>query len=383
MDRRKDIDIIKGFAIILMVYGHTFGVGRDFIYLFHVPVFIFISGYCFNRRHALDLASCERYFFSRVRRLVIPYMGFNIVFALLNNYFLLWNFYTDDPAFKIAVVPTQKAAQGLMQFRSLKELMIDVYDVITLKSIPQLSSASWFIMVLFLVCVVHCFVVYFVDRIDGEVPRTIAWLGLLVVVLLVAYAISCGLGNDAGIADRHLQFFEVYACYLLGFFVREIAERDSLVARGVDLSLLERFMGRRYAVFAAPIALVVLLAMVQINTLDMSKYQIVDPIFLVFATFMGAAFLASLAQDLENNVIGRGLGLIGKHTLSILFLHELCFKFVSILYCISYGLPKYMVASWPVIFDAPAYVNIAYTIAGVGLPLLAVLCWEKIKCAIK
>ena len=54
--RNNNIDIIKGIAIILMVYGHTFGVARDFIYLFHMPVFIFVSGYCFKEKH---LGQCD------------------------------------------------------------------------------------------------------------------------------------------------------------------------------------------------------------------------------------------------------------------------------------------------------------------------------------
>ena len=57
--RNNNIDIIKGIAIILMVYGHTFGVARDFIYLFHMPVFIFVSGYCFNKAHGASLQQAD------------------------------------------------------------------------------------------------------------------------------------------------------------------------------------------------------------------------------------------------------------------------------------------------------------------------------------
>jgi len=42
--RNKDIDIIRGIGIILVVCGHI-GLIRRFAYLFHVPLFFFASGY--------------------------------------------------------------------------------------------------------------------------------------------------------------------------------------------------------------------------------------------------------------------------------------------------------------------------------------------------
>lgn len=52
MKRIAYIDSIKGFAILLVVMGHTFhdfkGINMafiDFIYAFHMPLFFIISGY--------------------------------------------------------------------------------------------------------------------------------------------------------------------------------------------------------------------------------------------------------------------------------------------------------------------------------------------------
>ncbi|MBO6129749.1 MAG: acyltransferase family protein [Pseudobutyrivibrio sp.] len=185
--RNNNIDIIKGIAIILMVYGHTFGVARDFIYLFHMPVFIFVSGYCFNKAHGASLQQAEGYFFSRVRRLLIPYMGFNIVYAILNNVFISLNFYTDNGAFKQDVVFIQKAAQTLMHRKGVRELVLDVYNVLTFKEIPQMGSASWFLIVLFLVCVIHCFVEYGIKEF-GSKARVAVLCVLLAFNLLVAFA---------------------------------------------------------------------------------------------------------------------------------------------------------------------------------------------------
>lgn len=367
--RNNNIDIIKGIAIILMVYGHTFGVARDFIYLFHMPVFIFVSGYCFNKAHGASLQQAEEYFFSRVRRLLVPYMGFNIVYAILNNVFISLNFYTDNGAFKQDVVFIQKAAQTLMERKGIKALVVDAYDVLTLKTIPQMGSASWFLIVLFLVCVIHCFVEYAIRRLSSR-ARAAVLCGLLLANLLVAFAISNGFAGDAPVADRHLQMFGVYSCYLMGVLSRSF----------VDTGMLDKLIAKKWvAVCTGPVAFAVLLGLLPFGTLELSKSSIVNPVFLVVTTFLGMAMLASVAEDLENNFLGRWLTFIGKHTMSILFLHILAFKLVSIGYCMAVGKPMYMVASWPVIFDAPEYVLIIYTIVGVALPLLVDVMVDKLK----
>ncbi len=367
--RSNNIDIIKGIAIILMVYGHTFGVARDFIYLFHMPVFIFVSGYCFNKAHGGSLQQAEGYFFSRVRRLLLPYMGFNIVYAILNNLFISLNFYSDNGAFKQDVVFIQKAAQTLMHRKGVKELIVDVYNVLTLKDIPQVGSASWFLIVLFLVCVLHCFVEYAIRGFSKK-ARVAAIVVLMACNLLVAYAISMGFADEAPIADRHLQFFGVYSCYLMGVVTRAF----------VDGGFWAKLFGKKWVVTClAPVAFALLLALLPFGTLELSKSAIVNPLFLIATTFLGMAMLASLASDLENNIVGGWLTFIGKHTMSILFMHILAFKLVSVCYCLAVSKPLYMVASWPVIFDAPEYVLLIYTIVGVALPLVADVAIDKIK----
>ena len=44
------ITYTKALGIILMVWGHsgTFSYARDFIYMFHMPLFFFCAGYCFK-----------------------------------------------------------------------------------------------------------------------------------------------------------------------------------------------------------------------------------------------------------------------------------------------------------------------------------------------
>ena len=48
--KRNDVwDIVKGLGIVLVVAGHGFGGGISrFVNLFHIPLFIFVSGLVFR-----------------------------------------------------------------------------------------------------------------------------------------------------------------------------------------------------------------------------------------------------------------------------------------------------------------------------------------------
>jgi fucose 4-O-acetylase-like acetyltransferase len=367
MDRKRDIDIIKGFAIIMMVYGHTFGVARDFIYLFHMPVFIFVSGYCFNAAHADSLTATGNYWLGRVKRLLLPYMGFNILFVLCHNLFLRLNLYSDRFEFKLAVNPIQLAAQTLMAHKSHKELLKSVIDVILLRDIPQMGSATWFLVVLFDVCIIHCLLAFLIGKIKSDIVKKVVWTLLFVGCLIIAYTISEGRVDTEKYEMRHLQIFEVYSCYLMGVFAREYSH----------LLPLEK----KTAVSIAGLSSLVILysVMLSFGTLEMSKCYIIHPVFLILVTVLGMVMLEGFAVDLENNKLGGALAYIGKHTMTILFLHILAFKLVSIFYCIATATPMYMVASWPVLFGVSEWVKIAYTIVGVAVPVFIDLIVEKLK----
>ncbi|MBF90948.1 MAG: hypothetical protein CMP75_04220 [Flavobacteriales bacterium] len=78
MERSKWVDVYKGVAIILVVAGHIFdGPVRDLIFLFHMPLFFFISGYLYKPK------SYFNYFTKKSQSLLTPYFSFLLVFSVL------------------------------------------------------------------------------------------------------------------------------------------------------------------------------------------------------------------------------------------------------------------------------------------------------------
>ena len=96
-ERSQYLDIVKGFAIILVVFGHclqfgTFLYANDkyfennlyqFIYSFHMPLFTLISGYLFYG--SISRHSTKYNFRTRFTNLLIPILAWNTIHAVLIN----------------------------------------------------------------------------------------------------------------------------------------------------------------------------------------------------------------------------------------------------------------------------------------------------------
>lgn len=98
MERDKKIDILKGFAIYLVVIGHVIAwffkdfstnsgslpintmVLWNFIYSFHMPLFVFLSGYVF-------MNPLKRYSFSHILKRCVTYI---IPFATMGVLLYCW-----------------------------------------------------------------------------------------------------------------------------------------------------------------------------------------------------------------------------------------------------------------------------------------------------
>lgn len=90
MQRKPVIDVLKGLAIVLVVYGHILQrvmvlANQDFfahpvykiIYTFHMPVFFLLSGYLLAQ--SLGRGSVGDIFRNRYRSLLVPYLAWTIL----------------------------------------------------------------------------------------------------------------------------------------------------------------------------------------------------------------------------------------------------------------------------------------------------------------
>lgn len=94
----EELIILKGIAIILVVLGHSFSFTgfnildnnilnryiHDSIYSFHMPLFFMIAGFLTNNYE--DNLN-KKFYFSKIKRLLIPYIFINIVDAIPRHLF--------------------------------------------------------------------------------------------------------------------------------------------------------------------------------------------------------------------------------------------------------------------------------------------------------
>lgn len=76
--RRKDIDILKGIGILLVVIGHSIPELPNFsnlIYLFHMPLFFYISGIFFKANKSIQELTDKK-----LKALILPYFTYLLIF---------------------------------------------------------------------------------------------------------------------------------------------------------------------------------------------------------------------------------------------------------------------------------------------------------------
>ena len=106
--RDKTLDIAKGLCIIFMVVGHS-GCPtylRDFIYMFHMPCFFFISGWLLNDEYLQDL---KRGLYRKIKGTYIPYVKWMLIFLLFHNVFASIHIYENSYSWQTFMVGILRA----------------------------------------------------------------------------------------------------------------------------------------------------------------------------------------------------------------------------------------------------------------------------------
>ena len=151
--RIKEIDILKGLAIILIVLGHCNFPYKYFIYLFHVAVFIMCSGYFYKTSYSENAQNLKKFIFKQVKRLYIPYVVCNIIFLLFNNLFFKLNIYSTNIDNNIGIIT------------SIPSYLKRVILILSFHGSPQLGGATWFLQALFGISCLYALIDYNITKI--------------------------------------------------------------------------------------------------------------------------------------------------------------------------------------------------------------------------
>lgn len=141
MDKRRDksLDIAKGIAILLVVWGHA---GNDIIQnavaMIHLPVFFFISGllFCSNLKKPLKVVVKKI-----IKSIYVPYLIAELVAILFHNSLFKIGWYNEGILY---------GGRMIEPYVSIFEVIKEVAKVILLSGREPIIGSIWFLVTLLL-----------------------------------------------------------------------------------------------------------------------------------------------------------------------------------------------------------------------------------------
>lgn len=370
-NRNTEIDIVRGLSILFVVALHI-SIPNVFwtnlLGSFHMVIFIFCSGYCFNNKHIAQKNAIWSMFIKKVKTLYLPFLLFNSVMILLNNLFIRLNIYTDEDIFI-------QADLGMANFYGLKwkiniyEMLHQIGGIILFGKYgeTQLGGATWFLRVLFIITMIFFLIEWLIIKAFKEKAASIGkWIHLSLGTILCIVGWK---GHELGCSNtyQYLTCCSIYFVYVLGY----------LVAKTDVLEVLKSSIFCAIVMLAISMFVLTLItpeASIAINANSYASIQhlVLCSIFGIIACFA----LASLVGKIR--YLNKIFVVLGKNSLYIMMFHFLAFKIVTLAEVIYYREPYCFVASFPVLYTEGVW-RILYLFVGNFVPVVVVVFGRKIK----
>lgn len=332
--REERITIAKAIAIMLMVVAHAGlpSAPSHFISMFHMPLFFFVSGYCFKDKY---LSDNKRFVINKVKGLYVPFVKWSFLFLVLHNLFFYLDIYNGEFGFR-----------GVGEhLYTLKEHAFNALKILlSMTETEQLLGGYWFLKQLFVGSLLSLAIFRFVKN-------NFCGGGIL---LLLTIGLSY---TNLEIPFLHIGALSTFAAFFM------------VMGRAYKLSNLRLGDWRYTVLFAAVVAF----GSVYCGTsmLSYTTWQIVPYALCALA---GTLMTLNISEWIgrRNNRLKTFLLLVGDHTLEVLTWHFLSFKLVSLLIISLYGLSMFRLACFPVVSEYSSFYWPLYSVVGIGLPLLIV-----------
>lgn len=329
---------------MLMVLGHTFfsAYGYAVIYMFHMPLFFFLSGYCFRVSH---LENFKNYAMKRISRIYVPFVKWGLLFLLLHNIFFHLNIYNDTFGFEGEV----SQLYGVSDYLKKASLIF-----FCLSGNEQLLGGYWFLHTMFFAS----FIFYGLLRLKMPIVGGLISLALSVLLYFKGVPI-------VNIYCGAKEFFAV-SCMMAGYIYKSYS--------------IDKFVDkyRAYVILVCVILLISGSVYWHGEMLDM-KFSNTVPYYI--SAISGSIIVMRVSKYSVDKKLfySNFISKIGNKTIEILTWHFLCFKIVSLVIITYYGLPIEHLAEFPIMI--PYNVQgwwVCYFIIGVAVPVIGTVYANKL-----
>lgn len=310
------------------------------ISMFHMPLFFFMSGYCFKDKY---LNTPITFIKRKIYGLYLPYIKWGMIFLILHNIFFTIGIYSIN-------------SQYNNYFYNFSDFIHRGLGILKFKYSEQLLGGYWFLPALFFCSIIAFFTLKIIKRSYISIILTLT-IGFILGLLFKYNLHTFGLCEKWFIAASI--YITGYTCFLKKF---------------PPFNLWQTIIGIIFIVIGAiywPMSMV-------------SDYYSTPTIFLYVPTsLLGIWSIYSLCNIFQKNINGKLKSIllfIGENTMAILTWHFLCFKFINFLIVKAYCLPQERIGEHPTIIE---YANIGwfiiYTFVGITFPLILILIRNKLK----
>ncbi len=350
------LDIARGIAIILMVLGHCVQWNRcnkvyNFIYLFHMAVFMFISGFLFKNRSFNNLKDLIDFLKRKIKKLYLFYLKYEVLFLLLTNLFISIGFYNPNEELLGIVV---KPISSVSYF--IKRLI----RIILLAGNDPLLIALWFIISL--ICIIFGYsIIKFVSLkqkiINPKIFEKIA--------VIICFIIGCCMRFYDKIPTRVGAAFVFMLIYDLGN--EAYIHKNKLKFNNYFLTVIS-FCG--------------LLILNNFGHINMSSNEFSNPLFFMVCSLLGIYLILSISNLIneKSKKLSNFLEYLGNITLTIMTWHLIGFKIAMIIQFIFLKV-DFKNLSLLLGYQTKSLWLALYLVCGIGLPVIIDKSNNKIKCA--
>lgn len=320
----------------MVVLAHSFAEPNfltDFICLFHMPLFFFLSGYCFKDKYIENKIT---YIKRSLRALYVPFVIVNLIFIGLHNVFFNLNIYNDTYGFM----------GNTSERYNLHDYIVQIYYTFRFMGQEQLLGGFWFLNCLFFARLLFLLFRYIQNKIVGDKFRV-----LFSCLFLVSSVIFCLYDwRIPGILGSR----EVFGFILLwcGYFFKQ-----------------KEYIVCRYSGIIATFSFVICVIYAIYRPLFYSSSPLtIDRLDYLIPSILGCSFIYFLCSwnCLKDQ---KYLIYIGSHTLIILALHFISFKLISWIYILLSNSDIKLLAQFAVLENSPKWLWLFYLCSGVFLPL--------------
>jgi len=346
-NRIEEIDIIKGIAIILMVYGHCYLPFTRFIYLFHMAVFVIASGVVYKTpTSSIDVINkCLK----RIKGLYIPYVFFNFLYLFLTPYF-------NEIALLDSVNDYSTVWGGV-----IKTLLFHGYT--------EFGGPMWFLRALFFASVLFLIFDYLCNVIfKRRLFVNISHSFIAVILLLVSWRLVKN-GESSVIKMDIFQLGDFYILYYGGVIISGVTKN------------IKKFVGNtKVGIAVLLISFVLLLILNNFGRIELLLGEIQNPLFFISASVLGfcllyyiAFFICKYLSPLKELLL-----VIGKNTIWILALHFFVFKLVNLVIVSVMGLSEDLISVSPTLYGNTLY-GLLYVSIGIIIPVILGILFKSLK----